>query len=374
MLTERQKEYLDLYEQYGTYAEVAKEMGVNPSTVRKTISLAKLNIKKMKNKTEDGNDDIYSDVTRLTTLYDKDGDIRLQWVREDKRKKNLKESINLILSELNQEIVPYDPIDLPNVPSNDLLSLYVLTDYHLGMYSWKEETGEEWNIEKAKKLLVNWIDKSVTLSPDSETAVFCQLGDFLHYDGLLPVTNIHKHVLDTDTKFQNIVRSSIFLSRYIIDTLLKKHKYVHVIMADANHDTASSVWLRELFNLYYENEPRVTIDTNPDSYYCYVHGNVSLFFHHGHIRRPKNIDHIFASKFRKEYGESEFSYAHMGHLHFWDATETNLMVIEQHRTLSPKDSYSSRSGYTSGRDAKVITYHKKYGEVGRFSIVPEMFK
>ena len=50
------------------------------------------------------------------------------------------------------------------------------------------------------------------------------------------------------------------------------------------------------------------------------------------------------------------------------------MTLEQHRTLAPKDSYASRGGWISGRDAKVITYHSKYGEVGRLTISPEMLK
>tara|TARA_R110002051_G_scaffold318245_1_gene400392 strand:+ start:27365 stop:27544 length:180 start_codon:yes stop_codon:yes gene_type:complete len=41
------------------------------------------------------------------------------------------------------------------------------------------------------------------------------------------------------------------------------------------------------------------------------------------------------------------------------------MTIEQHRTLASKDAYSSRGGYGSGRDSKVITYHKDFGEVTR---------
>ena len=48
------------------------------------------------------------------------------------------------------------------------------------------------------------------------------------------------------------------------------------------------------------------------------------------------------------------------------------MIIEQHRTMAAKDSYASRGGYLAGRDAKAITYHKQYGEVGRITITPEM--
>jgi hypothetical protein len=48
------------------------------------------------------------------------------------------------------------------------------------------------------------------------------------------------------------------------------------------------------------------------------------------------------------------------------------MTVERHRTLAPADAYASKSGYISGRDAKVITYSKRFGEVSRLIINPDM--
>jgi hypothetical protein len=62
----------------------------------------------------------------------------------------------------------------------------------------------------------------------------------------------------------------------------------------------------------------------------------------------------------------------MGHLHHVDVKENNLMIVEQHRTLAANDAYSARGGYLSGRDAKVITYSKDYGEVSRLTINSDM--
>ena len=50
------------------------------------------------------------------------------------------------------------------------------------------------------------------------------------------------------------------------------------------------------------------------------------------------------------------------------------MILEQHPTLSAKDAYASRGGYSSKRAAKIITYHKEHGEVGRNTLSPEMIK
>ena len=85
-------------------------------------------------------------------------------------------------------------------------------------------------------------------------------------------------------------------------------------------------------------------------------------------RNLNNIDTVFTAKFKEQFGRSKNVYAHTGHLHNMQVKETNLMVIEQHRTLSARDAYASRGGWMSGRDSKVITYHKRFGEVDRRTI------
>ena len=154
--------------------------------------------------------------------------------------------------------------------------------------------------------------------------------------------------------------------------LLEKHEKVHVVFAEGNHDMASSIWMREFLTVMYENEPRITIDQSPDPYYCYVHGDTTLFYHHGHKKKMEQLSDVFAAKFRSEWGASKYSYAHVGHLHHHKVIESPLMKVEQHQTLAAKDAYASRGGWLSKRAATVITYHKKFGEVCRATITPEM--
>lgn len=308
----------------------------------------------------------------LSTLYDRDGNVRLQWVKssEDRERQQqlMDEAAAAFASSLPREKAAKPPKEQPD----NLLNLYVITDYHLGMKSWHEETGEDWDLEIAENLIYKWFAAAIASAPDTHTGVFAQLGDMLHWDGLDAVTPASRHLLDADTRFQKVVRVAIRVIRRIIRALLQKHNHLHIIMADANHDPASSVWLREWLAAVYEDEPRITVDQSADTYYCYEFGGTSLFFHHGHKRKPADIDDIFAAKFREVFGRTKHSYAHMGHLHHVDVKETNLMVVEQHRTLATKDAYASRGGWMAGRDASVITYSREYGYVGRVVISPEM--
>lgn len=312
-------------------------------------------------------------VKGVSTAYREDGSVALQWVKSEADVKRQREMLESAVKAMGEKLPREKPRAAPKHVLPELLNCYVLTDYHLGMLAWPDETGQPWDTDLAEQMLVDWFGAAIAQAPAAQTAVFAQLGDFLHWDGMDAVTPASKHLLDADTRFQKLVRVAIRVIRRVIGMLLARHERVHVLMAEGNHDPASSIWLREWLSAIYEGESRVTVDTSADPYYCVEHGATALFFHHGHKRRPKDIDTVFAAKFREVFGRTRHAYAHMGHLHHVDVKETNLMIVEQHQTLAASDAYASRGGWMSGRSAQVITYHTKLGEVGRVRISADMF-
>lgn len=264
-------------------------------------------------------------------------------------------------------------VPVPLWTASDLLCQYTITDVHLGCLAWHEETGnDDYDLSIAEKLLEDWFAAAIDMAPRAQTAVLAQLGDLLHHDSHESVTPAHRNVLDADSRFQKMVRVAIRVLRKIVERLLTKHEFVHFILADANHDPASEAWLRELFAAFYENEPRVTVDNSAGTYYVYKHGDVSLFYTHGHRRGVNNSDTVFAGRFREIYGSTKHSYAHLGHKHSDELRTTNLMKVEQHETLAAPDAYAANGGWLSGRSAKVIVYHKAHGEVSRLVLTPGM--
>lgn len=314
------------------------------------------------------------EVRGTSTLYREDGSVAAQWVKTRQDELAVKAAMDAAIQAMSEKIPREKPRKAPQRTVSDLANVYVLTDFHMGMLAWGEETGADWDIKIAEDLLVNWFSQAIAASPASEVGVLAQLGDFGHWDGIEAVTPTSGHVLDADTRFQKLVRVTIRVTRRVIGMLLEKHEKVHVLAAEGNHDIASSAWMREWLAAVYEDEPRITVDTSPDPYYCYEHGETALFFHHGHKKRMAQIDTVFAAKFRAVFGRTKQAYAHMGHLHHIDVKETNLMVIEQHRTLAASDAHASRGGWMSGRDACVITYSKRFGEVGRLRISAQMLE
>jgi hypothetical protein len=307
-----------------------------------------------------------------STLYDEEGKAKLQWVKTSMDHERQEQIMREVVSAMTEEVKPVEAVKPPKHTLDKLLNCYVITDYHLGAKAWGEETGADWDMGIAENLLVEWFGAAIAQAPDSAVGVFAQLGDFLHYDGLQAITPTSGHLLDADTRFQKIIRVAIAAIRRITAMLLLKHERVILLMAEGNHDIASSMWLRELFAALYSDEPRIEVITRPDPYYCIEHGQTSLFFHHGHKKKLEQLETVFVAKFREIYGRTKYSYAHTGHLHHNIMLERNTMQLEQHRTLAAPDSHASRGGWVSGRDAKVITYHSERGDVGRIIVSVDM--
>jgi hypothetical protein len=308
---------------------------------------------------------------KMTVNRDADGRVLQDWIRVMPDDAQREAAMRAVVDGLKDDLPRAEPV-LP-VPrcNEELLNQYTITDLHLGMLAWGEETRvADWDLQIAEKLIVAWFAAAIAQSPAAAVAVLAQLGDLLHHDAKVSVTPAHGHVLDADSRLQKMIRVAIRIIRQVVRMLLEKHERVHIIMSDANHDEAGGSWLRELFAAIYEDEPRVTVETSPSTYVAVEHGLTSLFYHHGHKKKVGEVDRVFAGLFRELFGRTKFSYGHTGHKHSDELKTTNLMKVEQHETLAPPDAYGSN--WLSGRSAKVITYSKRFGEVGRITLTPEM--
>lgn len=373
--TPRQAEIFDAVLKYRSHRAAAEALGLAHGTVGDSMQALKKKAARQGYSPEHQMTRAVPDgffLCGTSTYFNKDGEVAGQWVKNQIDHDKQREIFQAACDAFCETIPRVRPRAAPAHGNADLLNCFVITDFHLGALSWAEETGADWDLSIAENLIIRWFEQAIAQSPDAETAIFAQISDFLHADGIEALTPASKHLLDVDTRFAKVVRTAIRILRTVISMLLAKHKRLHIVMADANHDPVSQIWLREWFSALYEDEPRVTVDRTPSPYNAYEFGKVALFFHHGHKRKVTNVSEVFAAQFREMFGRTKYAYAHMGHLHSVDVKENNLMIVEQHRTLTAPDAYAARGGWISGRDAQVITYHREYGEVSRVKINSNM--
>ena len=372
-----QAEKLKLLNELGSFVAVAKHLGIHPSVVSRTLRLLESKAAMAGYSPDhDMQNTVPSPyvVKGVSTYYDGTGKPKAQWVKSsldhDKREALIQEAFE----SMSENLPRVKPSKAPKVSVDDLCNLYVMTDCHVGMLAWHKESGADWDLKIAERVLVGCFEQMVISSPKASVGVVAQLGDWLHSDGILPITPTSHNILDQDGRFSKIVQASVRILRHLVDFALKRHEKVIVLMAEGNHDISSSIWLRTLFNALYEKEPRVQVIDSEMPYYVYQHGDTMLSFHHGHLKKNDQLPLLFASQFPSVWGSTTKRYCHSGHRHHVEEKEHNGMTVVQHPTIAARDAYASRGGWVAERQVSAITYHKKYGQVAKITITPDMLE
>ena len=311
---------------------------------------------------------------KVTVQRGPDGSVERTWERQSPDSQAMQEAMAAAVDAMKGEITPAAPIPAPAIVNDDLCNLFTYSDFHLGMLAQEEEGGADWDLKIAERTLSGSFAMMLEQSPRAHTAIINIQGDMLHTDGLLPVTPVHRHVLDADGRFSRIVAVAIRSIRRLVALALERHSSVHLVICEGNHDEASSVWLRLMFQALYEEEPRIDVNASELPFYVFEWGQTMLGFHHGHKVKNEQLPLLFAAQFPEAWGRTKRRAVHCGHRHHCDEKEYNGVTVVQHPTIAARDAYAARGGWIADRAVQCITYSKKFGQVGRVFVTPEMLK
>lgn len=300
-----------------------------------------------------------------STLYNRDGEVVAEWVKTNKTQEDQHQAMLKALEGLSDKWVKPDAVKKPKgLLSDDLLTVVVLGDPHFGMFSWGEETGQDFDLKIAESNMITAVDHLVGLAPKAKQALLVSVGDFFHSDNSSNQTTKGTRV-DVDTRWSKVLRVGIRTMRRCIDRLLETHDTVTAIFALGNHDEHTSLMLALALDQFYENEPRVTIDTTPGKYHYYQFGRCLLGVTHGDTVKAKDLPGVMAVDRAKAWGETDYRYWLTGHLHHDILRDYPGVTVETFRTLAPSDAWHKGQGYRSRQDLKLDIYHKDYGRINR---------
>lgn len=381
--TPRQIAAIDAMVQYGSVEEAAAAIGMSPSRLRGTLSEARRRAARYGYSPDHDMDRTVPDgfhVKGVSTYYGRDpetGELvkKGQWV---KTQKDQEHRVAMLLDALQSVVEPLQGksefVAPPKYADSDLLTIYPMGDPHIGMYSWAMETGENFDVEIGERHLVSAVDHLVALAPSSETALIANLGDFFHTDNAQNRTARSGNALDVDSRWQRVLEVGIKVMRRCIDRALEKHKKVIVVNEIGNHDDHSAVMLSLALNLYYENNPRVQVDTSPDHFHWLRFGKCLVGITHGDGPKLDQLPGIMACDRAKDWGETEHRYWYTGHVHHDKKKEYPGVIVETFRTLAPRDAWHHHSGYRSGRDMKCDILHREHGRINRHIVGVEQIR
>jgi len=354
-LTERERDCYEMKEMGRSSREIGETLGISKNAVRKAIARAR---KKLTIEEGDGVTQAMESMgvgvgqIRGGWLKSKEASIRFD-IKEDNSDldEEAKENIKEIIREAFKEVDRPEPVKAPPWAIDDLLAKYVFADVHMGMHSWAEECGEDYDLELAEEAVQTTAEQLIESTPPAETAIILNLGDWFHTNDSKNMTPMSGHILDVDGRFPKIAIAAVRTIKRAIRKALERHKKVIYVGIPGNHDKDQAHWLTISMMEAFADEPRVEVywpDDNKNirylDWFCYTHGKVMLAAHHGDRAPFNRLALAMADNFSEQWGKT-------------------YVVLRSHRAIAAKDSYAAKSAYSSRRGATASVYHKERGEI-----------
>lgn len=355
---------LDAYNQYGSAEATALATRLTVDTVRRRIAQA----------TQRGIGSIPNSgrlppgmlIDKVSMLHAADGELKLQWT-----KGSIVLPIPDMVEAMKDGLADIKPLDIPDEPKNtndDFLTVYPLADLHLGMYTWAEETGANYDVEHGTQLLLGSVASLARRSEPTDSAILLNLGDFFHSDSDENRTRRSGAALDVDTRYARVLRTGVRVAAQSALLLLERHRRLTIRSIPGNHDPYGALALQIALAETFRGNERVTVDLDPGPFWAYQFGRVMLGAAHGDTIKPETMPGVFAAKYPAIWGSTDYRYGLMGHRHRFKripSDENHGMQVEVFQTLAPKDAWNNAQGYTSGRSMSAILYSLTEGDIGR---------
>lgn len=368
--TDRQREIISLHCKGMSGRKIGKVLDLNESTVRRSINSVKSRAALKGLAPEYGMTKVVPDpfiVDGISTLYNADGKPVSQWVKSTIDKNKVSEIVTKLCDEYMSEIPKYKPVK-QEVHKNGYakkLVVYPIADAHIGMLSWKPETGNDYDSCIAEKTICSTMTNLISNSEPCEECLIENLGDWLHVDNQLGETSRSGNKLDVDGRYAKIVQCGIRILRFCIEYAAIKHKKVTVINCMGNHDDIGSLWLTAALKNIYSTSKNIIIQDEPSPRHYYRYGNTLIGCTHGSDTKPLILPIIMASENPKDWGKSKFRYWHVGHVHHDKMIEVGDCIVESFRAVCGRDAWTNARGYLARRDVKALFFDRNNGEISR---------
>jgi Calcineurin-like phosphoesterase. len=366
---QRLKNYYDL----GTHRKAADAEGVSKNAIYQTMSVLRTRASRAGDTPDAdaaGHAPAGFSVKGKSTLYDKDGNIKVQWVKtqEDREKRHeaLLDELQ-VASERVKGLSLLTPV--PEELDEELLAIYPYGDPHMGMYAWHGDSEEDFDLSMAVNLMVEATTSLVQSAPPSKKALIAFLGDFYHADNQSNTTVRSGHQLDVDSRWLKVFRVGVNTAVTLIELAKRKHEEVHVIVEIGNHDDHSALALGVCLEMFFSNDERVTIDNSGQRYHYYRFGDNLIGIHHGDLSKPASLPGIMACDRPQDWGETLYRSWYTGHIHNQTRYDLAGCEVESFRILPPRDAWSQGMGYRGhGRSMDCIVRHTSRGEIARHTV------
>jgi len=368
LATDREREYLEAVEQYGSQRKAAKALGVNKRTLERGVANLKRKAARRGYSPEHDMVKTAPDgflVKGTSTLYTNGDDgtkVAAQWVKTSIDGERQAEALQDYIDGLKDEI----PRAKSRKPSrkkyrDDLMPAIFLGDAHIGMRAFGRETRHRnFDTDIAVQELRDAVDYLTDKAEPSENGLLVDVGDYQHANGHNNQT-FNGTPLDVDTRHRTTMYEGAMTMRYMVSKMLEKCRTVTVVVARGNHNDDAAPAIELMLRFFYENEPKVNV--LPVHGYCHYieFGGNLLGVHHGDKQKPEALVGSMARDMPEAWGRTNYRMWCTGHFHKESVKTLPGCKHKVFAALPPPDGWHAAHGFAGDGEMEMLTFRREGG-------------
>lgn len=281
-----------------------------------------------------------------------------------------------IIEELIEEAKKYSfSVPILKYPVSDNGTLYEvdIPDIHFGRLTWNEESGEDYDVKLAGKVVNDGIEKLLSyVSSMKLSRILLPIGnDFFNVNSKTNTT-VRGTPQQEDTRWQKTFRLGLQLARQMVDRC-SAIAPVDVLVVQGNHDTEKTFYLGEALNCWYHNNENVKIDNRAMSRKYYQFEKNMIGFTHGSEEKIEKLPILMALESPTMWGKTSHREFHLGDKHhkkdlFIKSNNGAGVMIRILRSLTAADAWTFDKGFVGGeRACEGLLWHPEDGVIAQYT-------
>lgn len=290
--------------------------------------------------------------------------------RNDMPKESVEELLADCVEKMKKHAPKYVAFKREKITAPHLLIIDV-ADLHIGKLALAIETGEDYNIEIAKKRCIEGVKGLLTKASGFplDKIMFIIGNDILHFDTPRRTTTSGTNQ-DTDGQLHQIFKEALTLYVQVIE-MLTPIADVEVVYNPSNHDYMSGYMLAQAVEAWFRTNKNVTFDTSIRHRKYSTYGKNLFCTSHGDGAKHADMPSLMSTEHPDwSNKENQFRYVYLHHLHHkkvtkWNsAHDTQGVELQILRSPSAPDGWHDRQGYCQApRAIEGFIHHKEHGKI-----------
>ena len=240
-----------------------------------------------------------------------------------------------------------------------------LDDLHWGRMAWEEETGVEYNLEIARKRILDNISMMIAKFKDRKfEEIVLKMGSDLLNSNSEGVTSAHKNPQDNAGVYKKIFTSAIDVMTKVIE-MFSTLAPVKVEYVAGNHAISEDFFLGKVLEAYFRNDDSVKVDANASLRKYIVFGTNLIGFTHGDKEKKDEFGNLMAYECPDYWARTTERCWIVGHLHHIKERtfESNGVVVFTVPSLVADDNWTKGKGLYSKKRTMCFIFDREMGLV-----------